>query len=236
MLLGMGIYGYLYFSYIRIYDTIGNTHLTPPYKYNSFTIGNSKGEGKAKYVAMGDSLSAGVGATTVDKTIVYLFAEHLSKKYWQVNTVNYAWPGDESKDVLKNQLPQALAQNPDYVTVFIGINDIHNKREFSDYRLNMLSILDSLLVSTHAQIYVVNLPYLGANKLVVFPYSNILDIRTKQFNSILESVCQNDRIHLIDLYSGSRDKLNSEKDNYAVDLFHPSDKGYLLWSKIINGD
>lgn len=228
--------GYLWISYARIYNTIGEKNLASPFTANNFVVGNSANTGTAKYVAMGDSLSAGVGVANIEDTLVYSFAEHLSKDYWQVNVVNLAWPGDESIDVLKSQLPQAIAQKPDYVTIFIGINDIHEKVSLDDFRSNYNDILNQLLVGTQAKITVINLPYLGADNLIRFPFNKLLDLKTVQFNSIIVSLSHNDRIKYIDLYSGSRKTLNAAPENYASDMFHPSAKGYLLWSKILNAD
>lgn len=229
-------YIYLWASYSRIYDVIGDKHLSSPFVSNTFTIGNTNNEGRVKYVAMGDSLSAGVGVRKIEDTIVYSFAEKLSHKHRQVDVVNLAWPGDESIDVLKAQLPQAIAQKPDYVTLFIGINDMHEQTSLDTFRSNYNDILNQLLVKTKAQITVITIPYLGSNNLIRFPLTHYYDMRTQQYNSIIKSLAQNDRLKLIDLYNGSRKVLNASDDNYAEDLFHPSAKGYLLWSSIINAD
>lgn len=232
------LFGYIYLwaSYSRIYNVIGDKHLSSPFVSNAFTVGNSNNEGRAKYVALGDSLSAGVGVRKIEDTFVYSYAEKLSEKYWQVNVVNLAWPGDKSIDVLKSQLPQAIVQKPDYVTLFIGINDMHDQVPLEAFRSNYNDILNQLLVETKAQILVITIPYLGSNDLIRFPLTHYYDMRTQQYNSIIKSLAQNDRLKVIDLYKHSKKVLNASGDNYAEDLFHPSAKGYLLWSKIINAD
>jgi lysophospholipase L1-like esterase len=232
------LFGYIYLwaSYSRIYNTIGDKHLSSPFVSNTFTVGNTNNEGRVTYVALGDSLSAGVGARTIEDTIVYAYAEKLGKKFWQVNVTNLAWPGDDSEDVLKVQLPQALAKEPNYVTLFIGVNDMHNRMPLDEFRSNYKKILDTLLNETRAKIIVINIPYLGGDSLIKFPFTHYYDMKTQQYNSIIASLAQHERIKLVDLYKGSRKVLNQNEDNYADDLFHPSAKGYLLWSTIINAN
>lgn len=232
------LFGYIYLwaSYSRIYKTIGDKHLSSPFSTNTFTVGNTNNEGRTTYVALGDSLSAGVGVRNIEDTIVYAYAGKLARKFWQVNVTNLAWPGDDSEDVLKVQLPQAVAKNPDYVTLFIGVNDMHNQKPLEEFRKNYEEILNTLLTQTTARIIVINIPYLGSDDLIRFPFTHYFDMRTQQYNSIISSLAQNDRIRYVDLYKGSRKVLNKNKDNYAEDLFHPSAKGYLLWSGIINAN
>jgi len=238
VLLLLVLFGYIYLwaSYSRIYKTIGDKHLSSPYTSNTFTVGNSSNEGRVSYVALGDSLSAGVGARKIEDTIVYAYADKLGKKFWQVNVTNLAWPGDDSEDVLKVQLPQALTKSPDYVTLFIGVNDMHNQMPLEEFRNNYSQILETLLNQTHAKIVVINIPYIGSNDLIRFPFTHYFDMRIQQYNSIIASLAQNDRIKFIDLYQGSRKVLNQDSENYADDMFHPSAKGYLLWSQIINAN
>lgn len=215
---------------------IGVKNLKSPYKTNTFSVGDATSIIQKKYVALGDSLSAGVGSSDINHTIVYLYAQELAANGHRINVLNLAWPGDETEEVLKNQLPIAIAEQPDYISLFIGINDMHEKRTLEHFRKNYSFILSELLSKTHAKILVINLPYLGANKLVAFPFNMILDARTKQFNKVIDSLPKNDRIHLVDLYKGSALKLNGSFSNYSSDLFHPSETGYMLWSEIINAN
>ena len=236
LLIILGILVYLALSYRHIYDFMGSAGLKSPYAVNNiFTVGNPSSFVHKKYVALGDSLSAGVGSDSAKTTLVYLYAVNLGDKNTSIDVVNIAWPGDETIDVLNNQVPETIKMKPDYVTLFIGINDIHEKRSTAEFKQNYQTILNELMSKTDAQITVINLPYLGANNLITFPFSTILDFRTKQFNAIIASLVQNNsRIRLIDLYSSSKKSLNTDNANYAKDLFHPSAQGYLLWAKTIN--
>jgi lysophospholipase L1-like esterase len=230
------LFMWLFFSYAHIYNVIGEFNLKSPYQQNTFTAGDLKSATHIRYVALGDSLSAGVGSSDVEHTIVYQYAKKLSATGAAVDVVNLAWPGDETEEVVANQLPAAIEQRPDYVTVFIGINDIHEKRSFTHYRNNLTLILNELLTKTNANIVIINLPYLGYKSLIGFPFDVLLDVRTKQFNGVISLLPKNNRVHIVDLYTGSKQKLNTRSANYAADSFHPSDLGYMLWAGIINAN
>ena len=228
--------GYLVLTYANFYNNIGEKNLQSPFNQNIFTLVNPQKEGIVKYVALGDSLTAGVGSDDIKLTLVYQMALNLSKQFGRVDVVNLAQPGATSEDLIVDQLAVAINEKPDHVTLLIGINDIHNKVRVTDYKNRLSYTLDELLTKTSAQIILINLPYLGASDVIPFPFSNILDARTKQFNKVIEELGHNDRIKLIDLYIPSRQPFSENLSYYASDHFHPSSEGYMFWGKVINAD
>ncbi|HLD51077.1 hypothetical protein A3K34_01865 [candidate division WWE3 bacterium RIFOXYC1_FULL_40_10] len=225
---------YLYFSYARFYNYIGELDLRSPYTTKAFDIDNPLGNGFAKYVALGDSLSAGVGSLDTKNTFVYDYALKLSSTYQKVSVVNLGEPGATTYDLINRQLPEAILAQPDYITLLIGTNDIHCRSSAVNFERNYSQILQELLSKTNAQIIVINLPYLGSEKIAYPPYNLVLDFRTKQFNRIISSLVDSDRLKLVDLYEASYDFAKNSPDFYSTDLFHPSDTGYALWGKLIN--
>jgi len=213
-------------------------NLQSPDNENFLTFENPGKGGSVKYVALGDSLSAGVGSDKVEETIVYQFALNLSKDYGKVDTLNLALPGGTTEDVIKDQLPLTINEKPGYVTLLIGINDIHNKFTDGQFTANYSHILNELLTKTEAKIVVINLPYLGASQAIRFPYNWLLNSRTKEFNGkisgVISEIEHQGRIRQVDLYGKTYKTFNKDPKNYASDLFHPSGEGYLVWSKIIN--
>jgi lysophospholipase L1-like esterase len=234
------LFSYLWFSYIRFYNFIGEVNLKNPFPKNSFVLENTKKVGSIKYIALGDSLSSGVGSLDFNDTFVYLYGLNLSKTYGNVEVLNFAWPGGTTVDVINYQIPQTILEKPNYITLLIGTNDIHNKRTIEDFKEKYTFILNELLTKTEAQVAVIDIPYLGSNKIVYFPFNLLLNIRTKQFNKVILGLVNtmdvNNRIKFIDLYSNTY-KLQKENPNYySSDLFHPSNEGYILWGEIINAN
>jgi len=236
-ILALLLVGYFAFSYNIFYWFIGAKHLTSPYKENTLTLENPQKEGFTKYVALGDSLTAGLGSNDVHKTMVYQYAQQLSTAHGKVDVINLGQPGATTVDLINSQLQPAIETNPNYITLLIGVNDIHANYAVSKYKTNLNYILQELLTKTSAKVVLINLPYLGSRKLTHFPLNIILDSRTKQFNRVVELLAQDrNRIKLVDLYTGTRLSFSHNNSLYSADLFHPSEAGYMLWSTIINAD
>lgn len=190
-------------------------------------VGRQPGSGSITYLALGDSLTAGVGASDYRYSYPYLIAQRLSKKN-NVRFVNLANPGDTSTDVLNDQAPKVLSLKPDLITLLVGVNDIHNLVSLQEFEQNYIKIV-STLKKTRSKIYLLSIPYLGSDKTVFFPYNFILDFRTKQFNRVIEKISQDYNLYYIDLYH-----LNKSKNFYSADKFHPSDQGYKDWLRVLN--
>ena len=81
------------------------------------------GEGKKlRYIAAGDSLAIGVGASSVENTFTHKIAEALGENYGVIYK-NVAVRGAKTNDVIENQLPEIISFNPDIVVMTVGGND-----------------------------------------------------------------------------------------------------------------
>ncbi|MEU1104601.1 SGNH/GDSL hydrolase family protein [Streptomyces tibetensis] len=81
-------------------------------------------EGPLWFVALGDSLTEGVGDPVGDgewRGWAALLAEGLAEE--RVGFTNLAVSGSQTRDVLERQLPAALELRPDLVSVVVGVND-----------------------------------------------------------------------------------------------------------------
>ena len=83
--------------------------------------------GYSRYVALGDSQTEGLWDG--DDTVGLMgFADRLAvmidEHYPGLRFANLAVRGRQIRDVLDKQLPQALAMQPDLITVCIGMNDV----------------------------------------------------------------------------------------------------------------
>lgn len=227
---------YLYFSYVGFYNFIGDKDLKDPNLVSTYILVATQNKTPTKYIALGDSLSAGVGSNDPQKTFVYQFAQNLLKKYSPVEVIDLAQPGATTSDLIETHLPQTIIIKPDYITLLIGINDIHNKSSLENFRKNYSYIINQLTTQTKARITLINLPYLGSDKIAHFPFNILLNFRTRQFNNIINSLARENNLKVVDLYNGTRQQFVNNQNLYSTDLFHPSGEGYILWSKLINAD
>jgi lysophospholipase L1-like esterase len=219
---------------------MGEKNLKTPYLNDFLTLENQQGKGLIKYTALGDSLSAGVGSTDIKQTFVYQYALKLSKQYKTVGVLNLSEPGAVADDVINDQISLTIKEQPDVVTLLIGTNDIHNKVTVYSFQTNYQTILTKIINNTNAKIDVINIPYLGSDKIIYPPYNLLLDMKIKQFNKVIldlvTALNTNSRIKYIDLYSATYNISKNNPNYYSSDLFHPSGEGYLLWGQTINAN
>lgn len=223
---------YLNRAYARFYDYIGSHPQKHPI-LSSYHSENSSTK-KVIYAALGDSLTAGVGTSDVIETYPYLIATKIKNRQ-NVEVYNLAHPGDQTSQVLKNQLAVAISKNPDLITILVGINDLHNLTLEADFKKNYQTILSEFKNKTNSEVVLIGLPYLGSNKILLFPWNIILDNKTKQFNEIIETLALENNLAYIDLYQ-TKNTFEADNGLYSGDLFHPSDKGYNLWAEVINAN
>ncbi|MFA6594110.1 MAG: SGNH/GDSL hydrolase family protein [Candidatus Buchananbacteria bacterium] len=224
---------YLNRAYAYVYSKF--ELIAPPEEKNYMT--EEKGQ-RMTYVAIGDSLTAGVGATSAAASLPGSLAQKIAAAAGvQVIVNNLGVPGATSFDILTGQIIDAGQMQPQMITLFIGTNDLHNFVPREKFQSNLETAVRSLQQTTQARIYLINLPYLGARDLVLPPYNWYFEWKLKEYNAIIAEVAQTAGVELIDLHSASTKPFNGDQTAdsgvYSPDRFHPSDKGYALWADLI---
>ena len=231
IILSVITFAYLNYSYSSIYNKIGEVLLSTPSDFKNYTMGTSTKT--LTYVALGDSLTVGVGVDSYMESYPYIFTEKISQKNnIKINLIPLAQSGVRSMYVLNTLIEPVIKVNPDIITLFIGVNDVHGNISVKEFKNNYEDILQRLTKETNAKIYVINLPYIGTKNLIKFPYDYYFNMQTQKFNKSIEELAQKYNTEYVDLYSGF---LKHDKDEayYSLDLFHPNKKGYALWAEIL---
>ncbi len=224
---------YLNRTYAYFYDFQGNHFITNSFYPQVTEFNKNDATESGKLVVLGDSLMAGTGSTDIKTSPAYLIAEDLASAE-PLTLINMASPGAEIKDVLESQLPKAIEEKPDYAILMIGTNDVHERlseKQFADY-YNL--IVTSLVKETSAKITLINIPYLGSDKILFPPWDSIADLRIRKFNDIISKIAMENNLTVVDLYGEFNLQFKDSSDLYSYDEFHPSDKGYALWANYIN--
>jgi lysophospholipase L1-like esterase len=233
---------YLNRSYDYIYNNIQSTGLKGVYKDMIYSFRSSNdilansSSAPLKYVALGDSLTYGAGTGNYQESYPYLVAANLAKNSNEKKDYilyEYSHPGDRSADLITDYLDKAILEQPDIITILIGVNDIHNQVSASDFKANYNEILSRLKRETKAEVYVINIPYIGADRLILPPYNDYFDYKTKKFNKIIYDLTLDYKVKYIDLYNSTSKLFKKSGDHYSADLFHPSAAGYAIWGQII---
>lgn len=165
--------------------------------------GSAAGDAGPLWVALGDSMSLGIGASGPQHGWVGQLASRMPE--WRV--LNLGINGGRVRDVLERQLPvlESLDPGPALVTVLIGSNDMMNPR----LRRSLDADLSELLRRLPAQTVVGNQPgtYPAALRL----------------NAMIDRAVADHRLVLAEL----RDpRTHSWRNKLAADRFHPNDHGY----------
>ncbi|MFA6190298.1 MAG: SGNH/GDSL hydrolase family protein [Candidatus Staskawiczbacteria bacterium] len=223
---------YINRSYAYIYNKTSQDNLLSPDKSQTYIIESMKNDKDLIYVAVGDSLTAGVGVDNYKESYPYLLSEKMSGE-GNIILKNRSIPGFTTGNLKNELLSLAILDKPNIVTLLIGVNDIHNQISKKDFEENYDEILKELTTKTTAKIYLINIPYIGSSKLILPPYNLYFDFETKQFNKIIENLAQKYNLTYINLYSASKTEFEKSDSYYAKDLFHPSAKGYAMWANII---
>ncbi|MBA2254674.1 MAG: SGNH/GDSL hydrolase family protein, partial [Chloroflexi bacterium] len=113
-------------------------------------------EAELVYVALGDSTVAGVGASRPELNYVGRLHARLRDLYPRARLANLGIPGATAADVVREELPRALALGPRLVTLSVGPNDITQERDVGQYEGDLDTIFGALARETPA-VAVVNL-------------------------------------------------------------------------------
>src|SRR6185503_5532697 len=184
--------------------------------------------GPVVYVALGDSTGAGVGAR--DGGYVARVFKRIAERRPESTLSNLCVSGATTADVLRDQLQQAVAMNPNLVTVGIGVNDIGHGLTLEQFSKNFEEILSTLKEKTTAHIVVTNLPDVSSAPRIPSVMRSEYQRQIIQFSRRLEEIANQYGVTIFDIYSITKDELPSHPEYFSNDGFHPSDEGYELWA------
>jgi lysophospholipase L1-like esterase len=200
---------------------------------------------KTRYLAMGDSLSAGYGAMPATHGFAYeLYTTGVIDQVSNTLFCEMAVPSTVTSDVLNYQVPQVkrfFAQtNQDYtqvITLTVGGNDMMTVLTGADPNavlgavgMNMFQILTQLHTEfPNARIFVGNVydPHLdipNEDVLVMYLNQTIASAVT-----LANTVTNSNSVTVVDVYSafqGRHGLLLSERPHSDTDQIHPTDAGY----------
>jgi lysophospholipase L1-like esterase len=225
---------YIYLANAFIYYRIGSGGLSNPIIKEKYMINNNLPTASSTlYVSLGDSLTAGAGTIHNNESYPYVLAEKMAGQDKKIILKNFSYPGAKSQDLIDNLLEPAIIAQPDVITLLIGVNDIHNRVSEEQFKKNYTYILERLSKETKAKIYVINIPFIGSNTIILPPLNRYFDEQTQKYNRIIEGLTKSYQVKYIDLYSISWYLLRKDGPLYSSDSFHPSAAGYAWWAQII---
>ena len=172
------------------------------------------------YIALGDSTAQGIGASSPRRGYVGLVAEFITKQTGRpVRVINISVSGAKVANAINKQLPQlATLPKADYITIEIGANDIAKLDE-----VVFRTQFEDLLKKLPSGVYVANIPSFKGGKK-----ANLDSSAFAASQIIGQRVTERTDLHLVKLYETTS---NQGILDFAVDLFHPSNRGYKNWAR-----
>ncbi len=169
------------------------------------------------WVALGDSMTQGIGASTPERGWVGQLSARLTAQGWTHRVVNLSVTGARVADVLDVQLPAldaifAAEGPPALVTVVIGSNDVVSPR----YRGGLADRFQALLDRLPQRAVVMNLPN---------PHRE-----ARRVDQLIREGDAEGRVVLADMRA---DGPRSWRGKLAPDSFHPNDSGYAGMADVV---
>jgi lysophospholipase L1-like esterase len=182
--------------------------------------------GYRRYVAIGDSQTEGLWDGD-DSIGLIGFADRLAaivdSHYPGLTYANLAVRSRRIRDVLAEQLPQALAMRPDLVTVCIGMNDVTRPGPHFDQALADLEDLHAQLALSGATVATTTFPDLAQ----ILPVGRLLATRVVRINATIRAAADRHGFCLVDLYGAPS---MTDSDIWSADRVHGSAKGHALFA------
>ncbi|MCS6801588.1 MAG: GDSL-type esterase/lipase family protein [Chloroflexota bacterium] len=174
-------------------------------------------------VAIGASDAVGIGASDPARTGWVPQVHQQMPAGTQLR--NLGQPGARIADAIVSQLPVALAASPDYVLIWLAVNDFLAGTPLSAYERDLDFLLRSLSEGTRAQVFIATIPHLGALPALAGRDQQQLARRVEEWNGVIARVAAANGAVVVDLARAWRD-LAFSPDYVSADGFHPSDAGH----------
>ncbi|HKO98634.1 MAG TPA: SGNH/GDSL hydrolase family protein [Pyrinomonadaceae bacterium] len=185
--------------------------------------------GPVRYLALGDSTGAGVGAKN-GGYVARLFRKIVQHQQ-ESRLTNRCFSGATTSDVLNDQMDQIKELAPNLVTVGIGINDIGHGVSVETFGQNYDQILSRLREQTSAVIVVTNIPEISSAPRIPEVMRSQYQQEILRYNQKLEEIAALHGVIVFDVYAITREELPNHPEYFSADGFHPSDLGYELWAE-----
>lgn len=170
------------------------------------------------YVALGDSVAQGIGASGPERGYVGLLAERLRIATGRpVQVVNLSRTGAHVRDVVEEQLPRLAGMSPDVVTVGVGANDI---RDYDEVRFR--ADIDALVAGLPPNTVVGDVPWFmhgGTGRKSGEAANYVAQVAGARELPVA-------RLHRAMVGGGWTSMLT----DFAADWFHPRDRGHRIWA------
>ncbi|MFE0801679.1 SGNH/GDSL hydrolase family protein [Streptomyces sp. NPDC058812] len=176
-----------------------------------------------RFVALGDSLTEGVGDPVRDEWRGWaaLLAAGLAEE--PAEFTNLAFSGAQARDVAERQLPAGLALRPDVASVVVGVNDTLRCSFDLGAVAARLDTVYAAFTGQGALLLTACLPDPGAMLGLPGALARPLARRQRAVNAVVHAL--SDRYGAVHLHAGEGDWI-TDRAMWSADRLHPGERGH----------
>jgi lysophospholipase L1-like esterase len=195
------------------------------------TFGPADGR-PVRFVVLGDSTAAGLGAGSPERSYPVLLAQRLAGDGYRVELDSLGVSGARTADVASTQAPLAAEADPDLVLVAIGGNDVTHLTRLASVRRDLRTALVRLH-TTGAPVVVAGVPDMRALAFLE-PLRSLAGWRGRVVSRVIRDVAGDLGLPYVPLAERTGHFFTEDPDrHFSVDLFHPGPGGYRRWADAI---
>lgn len=181
---------------------------------------------KVTLVAFGDSITFGFA---VSKGFTHFWMEILKEKYplAKIRMINEGICGDTSLNGVSRLEWSVISNEPDLVTINFGINDMYMGLGLSQFKGNLIEMVDRILDEVESEVLL-----LSSEPLLTPSF----DERILDYYTVLEQVAEEMDVGFVDVY-GSWMRAVEKGEGVTLEslilpgLDHPNEAGYRIIAK-----
>ena len=140
--------------------------------------------------------------------------------------------GSRSRDVLEQQLPDALVDRWDIAIVSVGSNDVLHLVPVWRFRRRLDAIIGRL-VEVSDEVILFGVGDLGTIPRLAFPLNKFASGAGHIADWVHRSVARRHQVSKIDQWKSTTAAFNSGLHMFSPDLFHPSPAGHQAWAEAV---
>lgn len=196
----------------------------------SAEFGNSD-DPMLRIAVLGDSSVTAPGVTGPEEIWITLICEKLAADHYVI-LQSFAIGGSMARNVIDDQMEDAILFGPDLVFISVGANDVIKgvaRRKFEAH----LDHLIGELSETGATVIQSGVGELGSIPRLYPPLSNLMSRRARRFDEVHWKVAKEHQTNVVHQRSDDTKVWYADRDLWAADLFHVSAAGHARWADTI---
>ena len=189
------------------------------------------GEGRVRYVALGDSYTIGTAVSEAER-----WPNQLAERVGEIELVaNLGVNGYTSADLIADELPQLDALRPELVSLLVGVNDVVRGIPDAEYAANVALILEALADRLPADriVCVATPDYTRTPRGAEYGDPDLQSDRIVRINAVLREACEMRGMTFVPEIFEISQRATDEPSLVAEDGLHPSGEQYGRWVEAI---